>query len=307
MNEQKQAIFFQELAATLKAGVGVSQAVRLASANIRGKRQAHWQNIAFQLDRGASLESAFKSLGEEFSPWAIAVIGLAEKSGAVAIACEDIAKTLTEMMARRRLIRGMVLRLFRMVWSWAMVIFLLLGGVVTSVNFWLIATATALVLIGVIYAATHWPPLGDRLRYLPPFKRLFAFQTMIHLSYLQLPLDCGISLSSALDWLKQDFPDPVINQMMRRVEPQVRRGKELSDTIRPYCSAMVVQMIRTGEEAGTLSKSFEQIRYYYQQDLRRAIQLLNLQVMFISLASFGLFVFFVGAQVLDLLVQNLQN
>ncbi len=122
MNEQKQAIFFQELAATLKAGVGVSQAVRLASANIRGKRQAHWQNIAFQLDRGASLESAFKSLGEEFSPWAIAVIGLAEKSGAVAIACEDIAKTLTEMMARRRLIRGMVLRLFRMVWSWAMVI-----------------------------------------------------------------------------------------------------------------------------------------------------------------------------------------
>lgn len=291
----------------LKAGVGIGQAVGLASMKTKGKGQLRWQQVGFQLERGASLAAAFKSLGQEFSPWVMAVVGLAEKSGALAIACEDLAKTLTEIVARRRLIRGMVLRLFRMVWSWTMVFFLLLGGVVTSLSFWLVATGVALVLVGFIYGAIHWPPLGDRLRYVPPFKRLFAFQTMINLSYLQLPLDCGISLGSALDWLKRDFPDPVINQMMRRVEPQVRRGKELSDTVQPYCSPMVVQMIRTGEAAGTLSKSFEQIRYYYQRDLRRAIQVLNLQVMLISLVSFGLFVFFAGSQMLDLLVLNLPN
>lgn len=307
MNEQQQAIFFQELAATLKAGVSVSQAVRLAGVNIRGKRQLHWQNIVFQLERGASLAASLNALGNVFSPWAVAVIGLAEKSGAVAIAAADLATTLTEMMTRRRLIRGMVLRLFRMLWSWIMVIFLLLGGVVTSWNFWLVGTLVALGLLALIYAAIHWRPLGDRLRYIPPFKRLFAFQAMINLSYLQLPLDCGMTLGSALDWMKQDFPDPVINQIMRHVEPQVRRGKALSHTIRPYSSAMVVQMIRTGEEAGTLSKSFEQIRYYYQQDLRRAVHFLNLQVMLISLISFGLFVFFAGAQMLELLVQNLPN
>ncbi|AFY39329.1 Type II secretion system F domain protein [[Leptolyngbya] sp. PCC 7376] len=304
MDEQRQAVFFRELAATLKAGVGLGQAVRLSSLSAKGKRREQWQRIALKLDRGASLHSSLRSMTKEFSPWAIAVVGMAEKSGALAIACEDLAETLLEMSARRRLIRGMVLRLFRMLWSWAMVIFLLLGGVVTGIQFWFVATFVALGLVGFIYAAIHWQPLGDRLRSLPPFKNLYALQTLIHLGYLQLPLDCGVSLGTALTWLKRDFPDPGLKQILQRVEPQVRRGKPLSELIHPHVSLMVAQMIRTGEEAGTLPQSFKQIRQYHQRDLRRSIQLLNLQVLFISLMSFGFFVFLVGAQILNLLVNT---
>ena len=307
MNVQRQAIFFRELAATLKTGVGLGQAVRLSTLSTKGKRREQWQRIVLKLERGANLQATLGAVANEFSPWVVAVVGMAERSGALAIACEDLSETLAEMAARQRLIRGMVLRLFRMVWSWAMVLVLLSGVVVTTATFWFLATAIALGLVGFIYGALHWQPLGDRLRLIPPFKGLFARQTLIHLGYLQLPLDCGVSLGEALAWLKKDFPDPWLRAILRKAEPKVRHGKTLSEVMQSSLSPMVLQMIRTGEESGTLSQSFEQVRQYHQRDLRRAIQLLNLQVMFVSLVSFGFFVFLVGNQVIPLMLETLPN
>lgn len=306
MNEQRQAIFFREVAATLKAGVGLGQAVRLASLSVKGKRKERFQQVALQLDRGANLQTSLAKL-KAFSPWVLSVIGMAEQSGALQLACTELSITLTEMGDRRRLLQDMVLRLLRMVWSWAMVIFLMLGGTITSFWFWVMAILVALGLVGFLYGALHWQPLGDRLHHLPPFKKLFALQTLINLGYLQLPLKCGISVGAALSWLKKDFPDPALKKIMQRTEPQVRRGKALSVAIQPHVPLMVLQMIRTGEEAGTLAQSFEHIRSHHQRDLRRAIQLLNLKVLVLSLLSFGFFVFLVGAQALTLFVETLPS
>lgn len=296
----------QELGATLKAGVSLGQALRLTSLHLKGKQQQQFQQLALQLERGATLHRSFVKL-QVLSPWALAILGMAEQSGALQLACTELAITLTEMGDRRRLLQGMVLRLFRMIWCWAMVIFLLLGGTVASMGFWVIAILVTLGLVGLIYGAIHWQPLGDRLRYIPPFKNLFWLQTLINLGYLQLPLECGVSVGAAVTWLKKDFPDPILKKIMQQTEPQVRRGQSLTAALQPHIPLMVLQIIRTGEESGTLPQSFEQIRQYHQQDLRRAIQLLNLQVLVLSVLSFGFFVLLVGAQALTLFTETLPN
>ncbi|MGB2926351.1 MAG: type II secretion system F family protein [Limnothrix sp.] len=305
IKEQQQALFFRQLAATVKSGVSLGAGVRLAAAGLSQRQQATWQMVVLNLERGQSLRAALKPIQAEFAPWAIALLIMAAESGAIAEVCSELAEAMLEMAKQRRLLRGLVLRLLRMFWSWLMVIFLLTGGVAASAQFWLVSFGVAIGLVLLTYLALNWRPLGDRLRFIPPFKVLFELQTLINLGYLQLPLDCGVSIGAAIAWLQRDFPDPALSNILKKVEPKIRRGISLYEAMQPYFSLMILQMIQTGEEAGSLGLSFEQIRHYHQRELRRKVQLLNLQVMFVSLASFAFLVVLLGTQVLTSTLENL--
>lgn len=307
MQEQQQGLFFRQLGATVKSGIGLGQGIRLTIASLPRRDRPTWEGVTLNLERGMALREALRPVRSQFSGWAIAVLVMADQSGAIAAVCPELAETMVEMAERRRLFRGFALRLLRMIWSWLMVIFLVTGGNVASQQFWVVGLLIALGLASFTYLGIHWQPLGDRLRFLPPFKQLFALQTLVHLGYLQLPLDCGISVGAAVEWMRREFPDPALQTILQKVEPKIRRGISLHEAMQPHFSLIVLQIIRTGEEAGTLPLSFEQIRQYYQRELRRKIQILNLQIMFISLVSFAFFVLLVGAQVLNTILGNLPS
>ncbi|NJN72618.1 MAG: Type II secretory pathway [Limnothrix sp. RL_2_0] len=307
MKAQQQGLFFRQLGATVKSGISLGQGIRLSMGSLSRRDRPVWEGIALNLERGMGLREALQPVRSQFSTWAIAVLVMADQSGAIAIVCPELAEMMVEMAERRRLFQGLVLRLLRMIWSWTMVVFLLTGGAVASVHFWVVGFAVALGLTLFTYLAITWQPMGDRLRFVPPFKQLFKIQTLVHLGHLQLPLDCGISVGAAVEWMRRDFPDPALEQILHKVEPKIRRGISLHEAMHPYFSLMVLQIIHTGEEAGSLALSFGQIRQYYQRELRRKIQLLNLQIMFVSLISFAFFVMLVGAQVLNTTLENLPN
>ncbi|MBV5260041.1 Type II secretory pathway [Synechococcus moorigangaii CMS01] len=306
MNEQQQALFFRQLGATLKTGMGVGQAVALATGEIPRSQRAAWQGVIWQLERGHSLQESLGTVRSQFAAWVIALVALAETSGALVPMCRDLSETLGEMAERRRLIRGMLLRTLVMVWSWVMVVYLLLGGEILGGS---LATAGLLVAIALLLflgLALGWEPLRLALRRVPPLRRICQLQTLIHLGYLQLPLDCGLPITAAIAWLGEGFPDPDLQPICRRIEPQVRRGVDLTTAIAPYFSPMVLQIIHSGETAGTLPLSFSQIRQYYQRELSRRFALLRVQILLLSLLSCGVFVAVLGAGMIQSLMQQFE-
>lgn len=307
MNEQQQALFFRQLGAALQSGVGLGQAVRMAAGNMPRRERELWQGVMLNLERGMNLRDGLQPVRSKFSGWAIAVLELAETSGALVQVCRELSASLVEMGDRRRLLQGMVLRTGGMVWSLVMIIYLLLGGGVAQGSFWVTGLVTAIAIVAFTYLAITWQPLQNICRKVPPLRHLFNTQTLINLGYLQLPLDAGLSLAAALEWLHHQFPDPALKPILQRVEPQIQRGTSLTTAIQPYFSLMVIQMIRTGEEAGTLSLSFAQIRQYYQRDFSRQISILKLQILFFSLLSFGFFVALLGADVIQSILQRAEE
>ncbi|MEB3225730.1 MAG: type II secretion system F family protein [Synechococcus sp.] len=304
MNEQQQALFFRQLGATLKTGMGLGQAVALAMGEIPRRQRETWQGVILQLERGRSLQDSLGAVRSQFSGWAIALLGIAETSGALVTVCSDISDTLVEMAQRRRLIRGMLMRTGVMVWSWVMVAYLLLGGEILGDSFATTALLVAIALMLFFGLALNWQPLRLALRRVPPVRGIVQLQTLIHLGYLQLPLDCGLPLTAAIAWLGQGFLDPDLQRICQRIEPQVRRGTDLTTAMAPYFSPMILQIIRSGETAGTLPLSFSQIRQYHQRELTRYFTVLRVQILLLSLLSFGVFVAVLGAGMIQSMVQQ---
>lgn len=307
MNEQRQALFFRQLGAALQSGVGLGQAVRMAAQAQPRRQREQWQGVILNLERGQSLPEAFQSVRGQFAGWAIAVVEIAAMSGALAQVCREVADSLVEMGERQRLWRGMVFRSLGLIWSLVMVVYMLLGGAVTQGSFWWTGLLTAIALGGCLLMVVSWQPLQQGCRRLPPLKSLFHLQSLIYLGYLQLPLDCGLSVGAAVHWWRSQFPDLELQRIFSKVEPQIRRGTSLTQAITPYFPAIVVQMIKTGETSGTLPQSFAQIRQYYQRELSRKIAILRVQILLLSLLSFGLFVALLGADVIQTMLQRYQD
>ncbi|WP_024545100.1 type II secretion system F family protein [Picosynechococcus sp. NKBG15041c] len=307
MREEQQALFFRQLGATLKSGMGLGHAVGLSIGEIPRRERAAWQGVMRRLERGYSLRDSWQGVQSQFSGWAIALMEIAETSGALVIVCGDIAETLGEMAARRRLIRGMILRTFLMFWSWGMVFKLIWGGGNFTKDLAMTGLGLAIALLIFFALAFTWQPLRRGLRHLPPLRGITQLQTLIHLGYLQLPLDCGLPLTAAIAWLGQGFPDLDLQRICQRVEPQIRQGTDLTTAIAPYFSPMVLQIIRSGETAGTLPLSFSQIRQYHERELSRRFTLLRVQILLLSLLSFGLFVAILGATMIQSIFQQLDG
>jgi type II secretory pathway component PulF len=305
LTAKSQALFFRQLGAVSQAGIGLGQGIRLSSRDIAGRKRADWERVSLGLDRGLSLQEALKPVQTEFSPLAIAMLQIAEESGAIALVCQNLGDVLEEMGDHDRLVRGMIFRLWGMFWGLGMVLYLLLGGTFLSGAFLLVSIIWLLILVSCTYGISKIPAIQAVCRQvIPPLRHLAALQTQINLIYIQLPLDCGISTSVAVDWMRTKFPDPQLKPIFQKIAPKIRHGMSLSQSLDKKLSPMVVQMMRTGEEVGTLSTSFEQIRAYAQQDFRRKLALLSLQVKIISLLSFGCLVLVAAAQSMG---NNLQN
>ena len=72
MQEQKQGLFFRQLGATIKAGIGLGQGIRLTIASLPRRDRPTWEGVALNLERGMVLREALRPVRSQFSPWAIA-------------------------------------------------------------------------------------------------------------------------------------------------------------------------------------------------------------------------------------------
>jgi type IV pilus assembly protein PilC len=88
--------------------------------------------------------------------------------------------------------------------------------------------------------------------------------------------------------------------MWLKVHEDVRQGKKIAASLSEF-SLMpggVVQMIRSGEESGTMSEVLEDVTNYYSRELRTTIKMVTSMIEPIMIVIMGVLVGFIAMSVI---------
>lgn len=147
------------------------------------------------------------------------------------------------------------------------------------INKWYIAAA---VMIGVPWMIVSWTktPEGkevlDRtLIRMPVFGELIQKSSVARMSRtLSTLLSSGVSVIDALDIAARTAGNRVIEEALIRSKESVTGGRPLAAPLakEPMIPEMVSQMIRIGEQSGTMDVMFAKIADFYEDDVENAVK-----------------------------------
>lgn len=285
--------FFHQFAALLAAGLPVSRSLAMAAQS--GTAAAFCQQRSQQVAAGSSLAEALRGRGTPFSPWELSLLHLGETSGALAEVSQQLASHAAASKRRARLLRSMTRSLGLAAAVAAGGLGWLLGG-----HWW--GLALAAVAAGAVGLG---PTLGlTGFAHLPGFRGIWEARSQIHLAELALPLRCGLSMDRAIELVVPRLPDPKLAGALQQAAAQVRRGRPLSQSLKGKVPSTTLQMIRTGEETGTLDTLLEKLGEYYEGELERQIHQLEGRLRPLGLLAMGAVVLVLGLRLLGQLLPS---
>jgi type IV pilus assembly protein PilC len=92
----------------------------------------------------------------------------------------------------------------------------------------------------------------------------------------------------------------VLKKIVMQASEEVKAGKPLSDALEknPYFIQLVPQMIRVGEESGTLGTMLDKVASFYEDEVAQAVKNLSTIIEPVLMVVLGLMVFFIIIAVL---------
>ncbi len=133
----------------------------------------------------------------------------------------------------------------------------------------------------------------------PVFGSLLLKSTLSRFSsVLAAMYKSGLPILQALDIVSRVVQNRVISEEIKRMEAEVRGGKNLSEPMAasPHFPPMVVQMVTVGEETGKLDEMLEKVAEYYDREVDSMIRNLTTMLEPILLAViFGVVLFLARA------------
>jgi type IV pilus assembly protein PilC len=115
----------------------------------------------------------------------------------------------------------------------------------------------------------------------------------------------GITILQALEIVRKVVQNEIIRQEIDHIKDSVRKGYSIATTIQgsKIFPPMVVQMIRIGEESGTLEEMLSKIADYYENETKNMVERLSSLV---EPALILLMAFVVGFIVISVVVPMLE-
>jgi type II secretory pathway component PulF len=113
---------------------------------------------------------------------------------------------------------------------------------------------------------------------LPVVGKLIQARSMIYLGKLALPLSCGVTLLTALELVREYIPDRVLRANLASAARKIRAGQTLSYSLQGKLPPIAMEIIRTGEETGNLDTALQNLVEYYEGDLERRLNWLQLSL-----------------------------
>jgi type IV pilus assembly protein PilC len=145
---------------------------------------------------------------------------------------------------------------------------------------WYIPVAfIALLLILFLVVKIHRRPkvkdLLDRITLgLPLYGRFIHHVMLARLTYnLSLLLNSGVPLLQSLDILMDILDNVVVKEHVAGIISSVRKGLGISNYLKqnPFFPPLLVSMIRTGEESGSLAEMMKKASDFYEKDVEAAL------------------------------------
>jgi type IV pilus assembly protein PilC len=302
-------VFTGQLAAMLEAGVHL---VRILSAVAREstnqKFQAVIDDIRESVTAGGTLADSLNQHPNVFGRLYVAVVRAGEQSGSLPVVLNTLTTYLEKADHLRRKVKAAIAYPLVILSVAIFIVFVMLvkivpifEGVYARANAQLPAPTrvliaisgvfrdyTVLALLAVVVAAVLaymglQTPRGHFLRdaatlRAPVFGGLVRKAIMARVCRtMALLLQSGIPLIDALETVTQVSGNKVVEHALEQVTQHVRDGEPLAETLREtgQFPSMVVQLVATGEESGTLPGMLGKAALYYEQQVDNTVATLS--------------------------------
>ncbi len=312
LTTQEQAQFFHQLTALLNSGLSVQQSLNLAGKDCNPSFQCYLQTASAAVGGGQDLASAISLDSRYFDGWTISLLRLAEYSGSLPQTCAQLAIAFEAQVRRERLYRSVRRLAITTVWSVLILVAAIFNRTPTGLvkpEFWLRSLVIALLLLGISFLTSSYSTERSQqlAMKLPVVGKLIQARSMIYLGKLALPLSCGVTLLTALELVREYIPDRVLRANLASAARKIRAGQTLSYSLQGKLPPIAMEIIRTGEETGNLDTALQNLVEYYEGDLERRLNWLQLSLRPLSFLALSGLVAVVSVRGLTTLLDSLPD
>ena len=324
--------FTNQLAVMVRAGISIQDALEAIAEQIENQKfAAIISDLKNQIEEGQSFSQALAEHPEVFSNLYINMIAAAEVSGSLSSMLQKLAEYLDGEAETRSQIKGaMVYPIIIAVMAILVTIFLLcfvLPRFITIFegkehllpwptkalmassgflrNYWfLIAPAVAAAFGGFLYfiRTTVGRLWWDKTKLSLPLLRtlcrnLYITRSMHTMSVLT---KAGVPILNTISITAQIAGNVLYKDMWLGVYEQVRQGKKIASSLVQYVlmPRNVVQMIRSGEDSGSLAEVLKDISEYYARELKTIIKTVTSMIEPIMIVLMGVLVGFIAMSII---------
>lgn len=305
VNLMELSIFSWQLFTMLDAGLTLLNSLRTIIRQTKNERFRNVLTMVTQkVEAGASFSDALKEHPKTFSRFYVQMINAGEVGGVL----DEMLKRLAAYYERQSEIRakikgaavypallliisiGVIIFLVTVVLPQFAVIFKDIGADIPLPTAFLLKLSmvvraywlpVVMILAGTILAFRLYV-MTDRGRYefdelklrLPLIGNLVRMSVTTRFTQtLSTLVSGGIPILTALDVVTETIGNTVVAKVLRQVQISVGEGKPIAQTLEDSRTfdEMVVNMIRVGEETGSLEKMLDKIAYFYNREVTGTI------------------------------------
>jgi len=325
-------IFTRQLSTLVKAGLPITQALNTSIEQVNNpKFKSTLQKIATSVEGGQSLASSFAQYPALFNHIFISLVDAGEQSGTLDESLLRLADQQEKEQAVLGKVRGaLVYPAIVFVVIIGVVVFMVttvlpqVGTLYTElgqklplltsallavskaiINFWyLFLLLLALIVIGLRIGIKT--PRGRKIwdnfklhvpLFSPLFKKVYAARFTRTLSSL---VNSGVPLLRSLKIAGESVDNVVVQAVIDKATEKVKTGESLSSALEGHeeIVKLVPQMIRVGEESGSLGSMLEKVATFFEEEVDQTVKNLSAIIEPIMIVFLGLVVLFIVVAVL---------
>jgi type IV pilus assembly protein PilC len=330
---RKDILFFtNQLSVMIRAGISLQEALDLISEQIENKKfKAILFDLKEQIEAGQSFSQALAGHPKQFSNLYINMVAAAELSGSLSDMLLQLSDYLDEEAeTRSQVIGAMVYPAIIAIMAVSCTTFLMLFVLPKFLTVFegkehLLPAPTKIVMATSSYMRGYWyvnviaivvfivgfniaikTEVGKRLWHkaklkIPLLKKIFgslyitrSLHTMGVLTNAGVPILDTIAITASITG------NVLFEEMWSGVYEEVRQGKKIALSLSDYklLPISVIQMIRSGEESGTLSEVLTDVSGFYGRQLKSDIKIVTSMIEPIMIVLMGVLVGFIASSII---------
>ncbi|MDY7024310.1 MAG: type II secretion system F family protein [Cyanobacteriota bacterium] len=279
MTPQQKAQFFSKFATLLNSGFSIQEIIDLLVKQSDDRLARYLNKVSTALALGDDLASALAHAPRYFDRWTVSLIQIADYSGALSEMCYHLSRVAQQQQDRQSLYRSVRLAAIMTFVSVAGLIIAILYTSKSPIWVWVI------VMIFVIALGFVSPKIAPQL---PIVRKIFTARSMLELAELELPLNCGIPILTAIELVRDRIPQSsYMSGTLTIALGQIPAGYSFSQSVDGRLPSIAIQILRTGEETGHLNVALQKLAEYYNKQFEQTMHLLQSILIPISLLAAG--------------------
>ncbi|MHC4664433.1 MAG: type II secretion system F family protein, partial [Planctomycetota bacterium] len=324
--------FTNQLAVMIRAGISLQDSLEsIAEQNENSKFRATIFDLKKQIEEGKSFSQALALHRNVFSNLYINMVAAAEISGSLSSMLQKLAEYLDQEAETRSQVRGaMVYPIIIAIMAVSVTIFLLCFVLPRFTAIFagkehLLPTPTKMLMATSAFLRGSWfivvPVIGfafvgffyfirtnvgrlwwDKTKLVMPLLKTLCRSLYItrSLHTMGVLTSAGVPILDTISITAQISGNILYRDMWLSVQTQVRQGKKIASSLGGHTLMPnnVVQMIRSGEDSGTLSDVLRDVSAYYARELKTIIKTVTSMIEPIMIVLMGVLVGFIAMSII---------